>query len=67
MSGQKEKNGILYGCHVDLSPGEEPDGCVIEYGSHGDCVFAVHESGRKRKSMWTCRHWRPVKTTEKAR
>jgi hypothetical protein len=21
-----------YGCHVDLTPGEEPDGCVIDYG-----------------------------------
>ena len=60
MNGQKVRNGVSYGCRVDLSEGEEPDGCVLDYGSHGDCAYAVFASGRKRTSVWTCRHWRPV-------
>jgi hypothetical protein len=47
-----------YGCHVDLAPGEHPDGCVLDYGAPQDCNFGVFPSGRIRRSKKTCPHWR---------
>lgn len=60
MSGQKTRNGVAYGCHADLADGEEPDDCVIDYGSPGDCIHATFANGRNRTSVWTCRYWRPT-------
>lgn len=54
------KDGVLYGCHIELLDGEEPDGCVIDYGVHMDCIYGLTPSGRPRKSKWTCRYWKPV-------
>lgn len=49
-----------YGCHVDLAKDEEPDGCVIEYGAHSDCLYAIFPSGRLRRTPRTCKWWRKI-------
>ncbi len=54
------RNGVEYGCHLDLSDGEKPDACVISSSDHWGCVYATFKSGRKRTSQWTCSHWKPV-------
>lgn len=48
-----------YGCHVDLESGEEPDGCVLDYGRPEDCRLAMGlvAAGKSRED---CREWRPV-------
>lgn len=61
------KNGKCYGCHVDLAPDEQPDGCVVDYGAHSDCMYATFASGRKRRSKWTCEHWLPITPEQAAR
>ena len=43
----------LYGCHVDMSSGEKPGGCVFDGGRRQDCVEAY-----VRASKWTCPYWR---------
>lgn len=55
------KNGVTYGCHIDLSPGERPDGCVLDYGCPSDCIMGTTASGRDRKSKWGCPYWKPDK------
>lgn len=49
-----------YGCYVDLIEGEEPDGCVIEYSAHEDCLYAKFPNGRRRRSPKTCKYWQPL-------
>ncbi|WP_019584169.1 hypothetical protein [Thioalkalivibrio sp. ALE16] len=44
-----------YGCHCDLVPGEQPDGCVLDEGKPEDCVHA-HPGMRKEQ----CHYWRLV-------
>lgn len=58
------KNGKVYGCHVDLGPNEDPDGCVIDFGAHADCIYAKTSTGRDRRSKWACHHWKPFKDAE---
>lgn len=58
------KNGKAYGCHVDLGPNEEPDGCVVDYGDHADCIYATTKTGGKRRSKWGCPFWKPIKKEE---
>ncbi len=60
--GQVEKDGVVYGCHVDLKDGDHPDGCVLDYGQAEDCTFGCTPSGRARRAKWTCNFWRAVKT-----
>lgn len=50
---------LKYGCHCDLYPGVEPDGCVIDDGEIYDCIYAK-ESGRKEK----CKYWRIITKEE---
>ena len=52
---EQQAAGIKYGCHVDLLDGEEPDGCVKDYGSDSDCVYAA-----RHKTREGCRYWQPV-------
>lgn len=48
---------VAYGCHCDLEPGMQPDGCVIDDGTPSMCIYA----GRiKRKEQ--CEYWRPITT-----
>jgi len=44
-----------YGCHCDLEPGQEPDGCVLDEGRPQDCV---HAHAIKRRE--DCSEWRPI-------
>lgn len=44
-----------YGCHCDLGPDEEPDGCVIDDGFRHHCRYS---EGLDRKEQ--CEYWRLV-------
>ena len=55
------KNGVEYGCHVELDFGEKPDDCVLDLGENEYCMFATLESGRPRRSKWTCEYWKKIK------
>ena len=48
-----------YGCHCDLDPDAEPDGCVLDDGRPGDCRIAARllAEGKVRDD---CPEWRPV-------
>lgn len=46
---------IRYGCHCDIEPGQEPDGCVIDEGRPQDCIYAPKAGRRER-----CEYWRIV-------
>ena len=50
---------VKYGCHCDLEPGDEPDGCVLDYSRPEDCrlAMALVAEGKTRED---CREWRPV-------
>lgn len=48
-------NNIKYGCHCDLEPHMEPDGCVIDEGRYHDCIHA--EKGMRKEQ---CEYWRVV-------
>lgn len=47
---------IQHGCHVDLEPGEMPDGCVLDEGRPQDCIYA--QSGMRKEQ---CSHWQIIK------
>jgi hypothetical protein len=48
-----------YGCHCDLEPGTQPDGCVFDTGNIDDCHPArtLNKTGKGRND---CEYWRPV-------
>ena len=46
---------LRYGCHVDLDPGQVPDGCVTDDGRLHDCIYA--EPGMRKEQ---CQYWRIV-------
>ena len=50
---------VRYGCHCDLEPGANPDGCVLDYGRPQDCIHApaLVSAGKGREA---CREWRAV-------
>lgn len=53
---------VRYGCHIDIEPGIEPDGCVIDEGNYHNCIYAK-EGMRKEQ----CKYWQivvPNKKTE---
>ena len=50
-----DKTFPAYRCHVDLSDDEEPDDCVLNYGTRDDCVYAA-----RRRVPHTCKYWRKV-------
>jgi hypothetical protein len=60
MSDDNTKNGVRYGCHVDLLDGEEPDGCGVDFGAYEDCTYGTYKDGKPRRTKWTCKYWRPV-------
>jgi hypothetical protein len=47
---------VKYGCHVDLDPGMEPDGCVIDEDQPHKCIYA--KAGMRKEQ---CKYWRIVK------
>lgn len=60
MADTIETELTSHGCHVDLAPGQHPDGCVLDYGVPQDCDYGVFPSGRVRRSKKTCPHWRKI-------
>lgn len=50
---ERQAREHLYGCTVELDPGEEPDSCVLDYGAPSDCTHA-----KNRRVKWTCPYWR---------
>jgi hypothetical protein len=54
------RNGIAYGCHVELAEDEQPDDCVVDYGAYGDCIHGHYRNGQPRRTKWTCKYWRPI-------
>lgn len=50
---------VRYGCHCDLEPGANPDGCVLDYDRPEDCIHApaLVAAGQGREA---CHEWRPV-------
>lgn len=53
---------VRFGCHCDLEPGMEPDGCVLDNGRPEDCV---HTRSGKVKQREKCEHWQPVKISRR--
>ena len=55
---QMAKNlpALRYGCHCDLEPHMEPDGCVLDEGRPQDCIYA--KPGMRKEQ---CRYWRIIK------
>jgi hypothetical protein len=53
---EAQARGVGYGCHVDLAEDESPDGCVIDQGARGDCIYASRHRTREG-----CAHWRRLK------
>jgi hypothetical protein len=47
---------LRYGCHCDLEPGQNPDGCVIDDGLPMNCIYA--KTGMRKEQ---CLYWRIVK------
>jgi hypothetical protein len=43
-----------FGCHCDLFdvPNGYPDGCVLDYGAPGDCVYATHIERKEQCEYW---------------
>ena len=44
---------LRYGCHCDLEPHMQPDGCVIDEGQHHNCIYA--KPGMRKEQ---CEYWR---------
>jgi hypothetical protein len=59
--GTVTRAGKRYGCHLDVAIGIEPDGCVAMDECPSLCGFGHTESGRERRSRWTCQHWRAIR------
>lgn len=51
-----------FGCHCDLDPDMEPDGCVIDTDP-GECIYAKHLL-KQGQSKWACQHWRIIEGKE---
>ena len=43
------------GCHCDLDPGMEPDGCVIDDGEPWNCIYAKDVEKKER-----CKYWKII-------
>jgi hypothetical protein len=45
-----------WGCHCDLEPHMQPDGCVIDTNSYNDCIYA--KKGMRKEQ---CEYWQKIK------
>jgi len=50
---------VAHGCHVDLGPDQEPDGCVLDENRPHLCIYAKRLS-RDGKDKTACKHWKPI-------
>lgn len=55
---------VRYGCHCDLEPGHEPDGCVMDTPIISDCVHA-QALAAEGKTQEGCKHWKPINPARK--
>ncbi len=55
---------VGFGCHCDLEPGQQPDGCIL-LGDGDSCVYAekLREQG---KGPGACEYWKPIKPAEQS-
>ena len=51
---------VAYGCHCDLEPHMEPDGCVIDTGRRQDCFYA-RSTTKPISKKEECEYWQPIK------
>ena len=54
----QEAGPVAYGCHCDLEPHMQPDGCVIDTGRRQDCVYAGRHESKEQ-----CEYWQPIAIT----
>ncbi len=50
-----QSQGVKFGCHIEIADGEEPDGCVKDWGDENGCVYAS-----RHKTREGCRYWQMV-------
>ena len=62
---QERGEAVAYGCHCDLEPHMEPDGCVIDTGRRQDCFYARSKTNPVNKKE-ECEYWQPIKFTHPA-
>lgn len=62
--GTVSRRGLRYGCSCDLEPGEEPTGCDLTEGYAYGCDLVLLDSGRSRRSPFTCEYWQPAAQEE---
>lgn len=48
---------LKYGCHCDLEPDMEPDGCVLD-GEAQNALTCVYAKDGMRKEQ--CKYWKPI-------
>jgi hypothetical protein len=56
LAEQSDDKAVRYGCHCDLEPHMEPDGCVLDDGRPWDCVYARRPGATKEG----CEYWKPI-------
>lgn len=56
LSEQADDKAVRYGCHCDLEPHMEPDGCVLDEGKPENCVYARRPGATKEG----CEYWKPI-------
>ena len=56
---EPERVPVKYGCHCDLDPDQEPDGCVLDYDAPSDCRVAM-DLVKHSKKREDCEYWKPI-------
>lgn len=56
--GSAVEPAVRCGCHMDLDPGMEPDGCVLDTNQPDDCIRTRNGRITRRED---CPEWRPIK------
>ena len=56
---EQQAAGIKYGCHIDLGPDEQPDGCVIDEERRDDCAY-----GYRHRTREGCPYWQPIRSAK---
>ena len=50
-----EGGEVVYGCHCDLEPHMQPDGCVLDEGKPENCVYSNRVQNKEQ-----CVYWKPI-------
>jgi hypothetical protein len=43
---------LRYGCHCDLEPGDQADGCVLDDGRPQDCIYTKPGMRKEQCGFW---------------